>query len=265
MVLNVFSRSKKMDKRNSNIYFFSTLLMLSSVSFAQSYSDYGREVGFYFDSDFRNKMEIPDSLHNDGVGVPYIGDQFNDKLSSISVTAQRYLPPTSTNPNWTPVFNTCLFLFEHQNYMGYSVTLNSGSANLKNIGFNDKVSSFFITYKSDLAGATCQDTVTLLYEHPDANGPLQPYGSGYVYPVKRGPAGRVIKLSNYNDSISSVKVKSGHCLKMWIHQPPNSSDVTNYNNWYLNPSHVVAGSDRVYNLPNGIANEVSAIEVSSCY
>ncbi len=258
-----------MNTKKMNFALSVVALLFSSTSFAQfgglTYPVAGYEYGsgkLFKDASYKNEMAIPYSLHTDGVGVPYISDQYNDSLSSIQIGSDE-----------------CYFLFEHKDYQGGAYGAWQNFENLKSIGFNDIVSSYFVTRKpAPTSGiypppqTSCADSVSWLYEHPYGNNTaLQPYGDGFAYPLKVVATGvsRIIKLPSYNDKVSSVKVRRGECLKLWVNSPPSSSDVTSYNNWYLNPSAVIKGSQfdqygKIENLPNGIADEVSVVELVRC-
>jgi hypothetical protein len=198
---------------------------------------------FYKDSDFRNEMFFPPNIY-DGIGLPWMGSGNNDRLSSIKGSG-------------------CIVLFEHEEYQGKSlfvyVSKDRSISNLKDFWFNDMTSSSF---ELDVISSTyCnRHSVSRIFEHPDANL----YKAGLEIPMKKGPDGRIIKLPTFNDKASSAIVKKGECLKLWVDYPPSQSDTTNYNNWHLNPNYFIRGDGGLVNLPSGIQDEVSVMELVGC-
>lgn len=77
----------------------------------------------------------------------YVGDNFNDRMSSLSVPPRREVQ-----------------LFEHTNYGGRSVTIKyPGEMDLRRHGLNDMVSSFKIREDSDCQLSCDGDTLRFCY------------------------------------------------------------------------------------------------------
>src|SRR5688572_28897570 len=107
----------------------------------EAYADGDPHAFFYKDINLGNT-----AISSSG-SKSYVGDRFNDRMSSLSVPPRREVQ-----------------LFEHTNYGGRSVTTKyPGEMDLRRHGFNDLVSSFKIREDSDCQLSCEGDTLRFCY------------------------------------------------------------------------------------------------------
>ncbi|MES2823009.1 MAG: hypothetical protein V4732_05375 [Pseudomonadota bacterium] len=211
-------------KNLQNIFITSASLSITSMANAT--------VNFY---DSGNSTNYMFSISDDQ-SIMQLNNSYNDRISAVNIVGS----------------GTQLFLFKDKNFTGRWAQV--GNGNLNYYTFNDTASSIIATTRP----------VAYIFQH--SGGLLmQAEIGGWGYPVTVGNI--VPRLEDRNDEASSVTVPLGYCLKMWVNSP--SADASSYNNWYLNPSYVTRGwtiysPSSSQDLPSGIADEVSAVELVSC-